>query len=325
MGCAPSQRLYHQQSFVFGTLVEISIYGESEVTAQKAMSRVLQEFDRLHHALHAWQPSALSRVNEHFAQSQLPIEISPELALLIQFSKHFETQSNGLFNPAIGQLIRVWGFQNDTFQSKIPVTEEIQYWQKQHPSMRSIQLIETEGHFFAKTTNPAVRLDFGGVAKGYALDLAAQILKRLQIENALINIGGNILALGSHGDRPWRVGIQHPRRSGVIGTLPLYDGEAIGTSGDYQRYFMVGTKRYCHLLDPRTGLPAQTMQSVTVLIPKQKNAGILSDAMTKPLFIEGMAHWLTRTSDLHLQNVLVIGPSGNIVMTAPMKKRLTLE
>ena len=95
------------------------------------------------------------------------------------------------------------------------------------------------------------------------------------IRNALINIGGNILALGQHGDRPWRVGIQHPRKSGALATLDLHDGEAIGTSGDYQRYFMVGNVRYCHLIDPRSGYPVQGVQAVTILTRGAARRGVV--------------------------------------------------
>ena len=110
-----------------------------------------------------------------------------------------------------------------------------------------------------------MQLDLGGYAKGYALDRAAELLRKQGIHNALINIGGNVLALGQHGNRPWRVGIQHPRKPGALATLELHDGEAIGTSGDYQRYFMLGKVRYCHLIDPRSGYPMQGVQAVTVL------------------------------------------------------------
>ncbi len=119
--------------------------------------------------------------------------------------------------------------------------------------------------------NPAVALDFGGYLKGVALDRAAAIFKARGIGNALINIGGNVLALGKKGDQPWRVGIRHPRPEQAGGaplaTLELRDGEAIGTSGDYQRFFELDGRRYCHLIDPRSGAPATGTQALTVLIP----------------------------------------------------------
>lgn len=324
-GCLPLQHIYHQQSFVFGTLVDIAIYGEREEKAKEAIERVFQEFDRMQHALHAWQPSTVSRVNDHFAHSAQPIEVSKEMVDLIRLAQSAEQQSRGLFNPAIGHLIQLWGFQSDTPQAKRPTQDEIAYWVKRQPTVNAIQIIETDNRFFLQTQNQAVKLDFGGIAKGYALDLASNILKRFNIENALINIGGNILALGMHGDRPWQVGIQHPRRSEIFATLSLYDGEAIGTSGDYQRYFTIGQQRYCHILDPRTGYPAQTLQAVTILIPKQEQAGVMSDIFSKPLFIQGMALWEKEAKRLNLAHVLAVQQDGTVRMTPAMRDRVQLE
>ncbi len=169
--------------------------------------------------------------------------------------------------------------------------------------------------------NRAVKLDLGGYAKGYALDRAADILKQQGIHNALINIGGNVLALGTHGDRPWRVGIQHPRKPGAMATLDLHDGEAIGTSGDYQRYFELDGKRYCHLIDPRTGHPVQGVQAVTILTHGAR-AGLLSDAASKPLFISGPAGWRAAAGSMQLEDALLIDAGGVVHLTAAMQKRL---
>jgi thiamine biosynthesis lipoprotein len=109
-------------------------------------------------------------------------------------------------------------------------------------------------------------------------------LRRQGINNALINIGGNVIALGNKAGRKWKVGIQHPRQAGPLATVELADGEAIGTSGDYQRYFEIDGKRYPHLLDPRIGYPANHTQSVTILIPAGNRAGTLSDASSKPIY-----------------------------------------
>lgn len=169
--------------------------------------------------------------------------------------------------------------------------------------------------------NRAVKLDLGGYAKGYALDRAAAILKQQGIRNALINIGGNVLALGAHGSRAWRVGIQHPRHPGPIATLELHDGEAIGTSGDYQRYFELDGKRYCHLIDPRTGHPVQGVEAVTILT-HGAHAGLLSDAASKPLFISGATDWLTAARRTQLDEALLIDDQGVVHLTAAMQKRL---
>lgn len=175
--------------------------------------------------------------------------------------------------------------------------------------------------FLVSSRNPAVQLDLGGYAKGYALDRAAELLKQQGVHSALINIGGNVLALGTHGARAWRIGIQHPRKPGPIATLELHDGEAIGTSGDYQRYFEFGGKRYCHLIDPRNGQPAQGVQAVTVLT-HGVHAGALSDAASKPLFISGSAGWRGYAQKMNIAEALLIDGGGAVHLTAAMQKRL---
>ena len=174
--------------------------------------------------------------------------------------------------------------------------------------------------FYSK--NPAVKLDLGGYAKGYALDVAADYLRSQGVKNALINIGGNILALGQHGSHPWRIGIQHPRKPGAIATLELKDGEAIGTSGDYQRYFELDGKRYCHIIDPRTGYPAQGVESATIIVPPGEHAGALSDAATKPLFIAGVKGWREAARDMGIDSAMLIDDKGEIHVTDAMKARL---
>jgi thiamine biosynthesis lipoprotein len=173
----------------------------------------------------------------------------------------------------------------------------------------------------AASNNPAVRLDLGGYAKGYALDEAAALLKAHGVRHALVNIGGNVIALGRHGQRPWRVGIQHPRKAGVIATLDLHDGEAMGTSGDYQRYFEAGGRRYCHLLDPRSGEPASGMQSVTLLLAGER-AGVRSDVLSKPFFIGGAGELETWLSRLNIAAILAIDADGTVRLTDTMRQRL---
>ncbi len=146
-------------------------------------------------------------------------------------------------------------------------------------------------------------------------------MKQLGIHNALINIGGNVLALGRHGSRAWRIGIQHPRKPGPLATLELHDGEAIGTSGDYQRYFELDGKRYCHLIDPRTGYPVQGVQAVTILTHGE-HAGLLSDASSKPLFIAGAQGWVDAARKMQLEDALLIDADGVVHLTAGMQKRL---
>ena len=313
---------YEEQGYVFGTLVEVSVYGEDEDKARKAVNSVMQEFQRLHDLLHAWKPSALSELNTAIAEGKRR-EVSPEMAAMLKDAAQLSAQSDGLFNPAIGRLIRLWGFQADEFKAVLPDAKKIAELVAAKPQMSDLTFSpapDGKGEMVG-SRNRAVMLDLGGYAKGYALDRAAELLKQQGIRNALINIGGNVLAMGQHGGRPWRIGLQHPRKPGPVATLELHDGEAIGTSGDYQRYFEFGGKRYCHLIDPRSGWPAQGVQAVTILTHGAR-AGTLSDAPSKPLFISGSAGWREAARKMNLDEALLIDANGVVHLTAAMQKRL---
>lgn len=314
--CSKAPPLYHEQGYVFGTLVDVTIFGEDEVRAKQGVAAVMREFQRLHDMLHAWKPSELSELNAAIAQGKTLV-VSPELAALLDDAKQVSAQAGGLFNPAIGGLIQAWGFQADDFKAVLPDERRIAALIKAQPQMNDLEIRANH----VRSRNRAVQLDLGGYAKGYALDRAAEILRQQGINNALINIGGNVLALGRHGDREWRVGIQHPRKPGPLATLALHDGEAIGTSGDYQRYFDLDGKRYCHLIDPRTGHPAQGVQAVTILT-RGVRAGTLSDAASKPLFISGVAGWRVATKQMALEEALIMDDHGGIHLTAALRKRL---
>lgn len=322
-GCG-KEPLYQEQGYVFGTLVEVSIHGENEVRARAATTTVMQEFQRLHNLLHAWQPSALSELNHRLAQGEGQW-VSAELAAMLYQAADLSRQSGGLFNPAIGSLIRLWGFQSDEFVAALPDPQEVAKLQAAKPEMGDLQLstphASNNGTVWIRSLNPAVQLDLGGYAKGYALDRARKLLQQQGIRNALINIGGNVLAMGQHGNRPWRIGIQHPRKPAPIATLELHDGEAIGTSGDYQRYFELGGKRYCHLINPRTGHPAEGVQSVTILT-RGAQAGVRSDAASKPLFLAGPHDWQAQARKMGLTEALMIDRHGAVQLTASMQKRL---
>ncbi len=313
---------WRQESYVFGTRVELAIAGVPEARARAAADKVLRDFDVLHRTYHAWQPSALSALNESIAAGRRH-EVSAEFAAYIGEAQAVAAAGEHLFDPGIGRLIALWGFHVDEIQPRLPDAAALRTLVARKPSIADLSL---DGNRVS-SRNPAVALDFGGYLKGVALDRAAASLKADGIANALINIGGNVMALGTRdgAGRPWRVGIQHPRPQAVGGaplaTLELRDGEAIGTSGDYHRYFEVDGRRYCHLLDPRSGYPAQGTQAVTVLIAPGKAAGMRSDALSKPIFIAGDA-WRTMARKLGVEAVLRVGADGTASATPAMHGRL---
>jgi FAD:protein FMN transferase len=313
--------LYQSQSYVFGTLVDISIYGEEKARAESLASHIQQDFQRLHQKLHAWDESSeLSRLNRAFAAGET-VSIDEELAKIIEDAQALSVQSNGLFNPAIGGLIQQWGFQGDSFKPVAIDHVAIEKLVSDNPQMTDISLLRDDSVISVKSGNPAVKLDLGGYAKGYALDRAVAYLQSQGVRHALINIGGNVIALGKHGERNWRVGIRHPRDSGAIAALDLEDGWAIGTSGDYQRYFELDGMRYCHVLDPRSGYPAQNTLSVTVLIPPGASSGTLSDVASKPIFIAAPEQRNVMAKQMNITHYLVIDDEGHVEISPEMKKR----
>jgi thiamine biosynthesis lipoprotein len=300
--------------------VELAVYGSSHGSererADAAMAAVLSEFDRLHRSYHAWEASELTALNDALARGE-SLEVSPELAAMLRDAQQMAARSGELFDPALGGLIELWGFHSDSFAPVRPDPAKLAALKAAQPRMSDLVI---DGLRIA-SRNPAVKIDLGGYAKGYALDRAAAILREQGIRDALINIGGNILALGSKGGQAWRIGIQHPRHPMPLATMPLYDGEATGTSGDYQRYFEIDGLRYAHLLDPRTGEPAHATQALTVLVKPQPDAGTLSDAASKPAYLAGDG-WREQTRNFGIDHALRIAADGRIEVTRALRARL---
>jgi thiamine biosynthesis lipoprotein len=317
--CTPDLRVHSYESYVFGTRVEILIWGEHRQSEQ-AVGEIFQEFDRLHRRYHAWQPSPLTALNAALAAGK-KASVDAECAGLLRQAKDFSARTEGLFDPGIGSLIALWGFHRDEAPVQLPELKAIESWRQHRPSIADMGI---EG-LSVSSRNSQVALDFGGILKGVALDRAAELLRRHQINHALINMGGNVMALGSKGDKPWRVGVQSPRSAAPMATLDLRDGEAIGTSGDYQRYMDIDGHRYGHVLDPRSGWPAQATQSLTVLIPPRPDGqtGAWSDWASKPLFIAG-DDWKIWSARLGLTHVLRIAADGRMEITPDMRARVQL-
>ena len=319
-GCGEKKPLV-SESFVFGTRVEVQVADDlPETQVRAAVAQVLAEFDRLHRTYHAWQPSELTQLNEALASGRR-LRVSAEMADLLQEARRYAQQSDALFDPGIGRLIELWGFHADSYAAQLPAPTAIKAWLQSHPSIRQLRVEQNKDGAWVSSPNRQVALDFGGSLKGKALDRAAAILKAAGVHNALINIGGNVMALGTRYGHAWRVAIQAPRYAGPLAILELHDGEATGTSGDYQRYFELDGQRYPHLLDPRTGYPAPGTQAVTIVVDGA-DAGVRSDVLTKPVFIAGAARWEAMAQRLGLTQVLRVDDQDQVGVTAPLAERL---
>lgn len=317
--CDQQQSVYQSRQFVFGTLVDIRIHGSDVTTAETAAMQVMSEFDRLHADWHAWdEGSALNRVNAALAR-QHTAALSGELAELVRRSLALARASNGLFDPTIARLSALWGFHSDTPEEerRPPATEQLAAWRADPPSWRHLRLDDGT----LRSEHPGVRLDVGAYAKGIALEHALDILEQAGVRNALVNAGGDLAVLGSHGNRAWRLGIRAPQGGTVLASLDVHDGEALVTSGDYERGFHHDGIYYHHLLDPRNGLPARGTRSVTVL---HDDAGV-ADAAATALFVAGPGAWPPLAASLGLTHIMLVADNGSVEMTPAMQERIRFE
>ena len=300
--------------FVFGTIIEIKLWGASPEEASQAFSELQKMFQGMHRDWHAWEPGRLTDINQAFAQGR-PVTGDKDIIEMVRRSQQIEASTGGRFNPAIGALIGLWGFHTSDYPITGPPPSQLQISEilEQRPSSADIHINGLE----LRSDNPVVQLDFGGIAKGYAVDLTIARLRNLGISNAIVNAGGDLRAIGSHGDRPWRVAIRKPG-GGNIGSVQVRGDEAIFTSGNYERFRQDQTERYPHILDPNTGWPAKDIASVTVITDE----GLLADAAATALIVAGLGHWSEVAHALDLDQVAVVDESGTVYLTPEMEQRI---
>lgn len=249
--------------------------GRDEQGMRKAAAAAIAEVQRIEKKYSRYtEDSIVSRINR--AAGQDAVEVDAETAGLLGFADNLWTLSGGLFDISSGVLRRAWDFK----AGKLPAVDALQ----QLLAKVGWQHVQRQGQQ-VRLAMPGMELDFGGFGKEYAADRAAAVLLQHGIQHALVNLGGDLHALGERGlpelqGAPWSVHIQQPRpqTSGndtTLAVLPLARG-GLATSGDYERFFMVEGMRYCHVLDPRTGWPVAQWQSVTVLAANTTTAGALT-------------------------------------------------
>lgn len=315
--CSSVEPSMTRQFYVFGTLVDVEIYGvdKDHAHAQAAISEIMQSFYWMHHNLHTWKGRGkLIRLNEAFAAGRVS-PFDQRLSDLIKESRQFEQDSLGFFNPAIGGLVNLWGFHTDEYPilSAPPSKEAIQKFTDTQPSMQQIEVTD-EGFF---SSNKQLSLDFGGYAKGVAVDKAMEILALHGLKNAIVNAGGDLRVRGEKGERPWVVGVRHPVLNTPMASIEAKDGEAIFTSGNYYRFKSFNGKRYAHILNPETGMPVNHIASATVI----SHQGAIADAAATALVVAGAEHWRTIINNFKLKGVLLIDEAGVVYMDQAMQKR----
>jgi thiamine biosynthesis lipoprotein len=224
----------------------------------------------------------INQFNMAMQQGQAYKVKNPKLLSLIVQAKKAEIFTRGWFNPSLGKISQAWGLYYEPFALQIPSEHQIKIWQQQSLGLQNLRI--QSSIITSPYSMPDFSLDLGGIIKGIVLDDISLLLQKLSINNTLINFGGNIKVLGNNNGRPWRIALRHPRLNQIMAIINLYDQEALGTSGDYQRYVDFQGKRYCHIINPINLSALCSAWAATVLIPAGQNSGMYSDILSKPLF-----------------------------------------
>lgn len=312
------------QTLAMGTLVDITVLGlggQTNFTVANDALRQVRELETLWHpdTILADGSSLLASFNQQLQAGALlpvPDALQSGFADAVRYSQ----SSGGLFDPTIGGLVKAWGFHTDSeFRSTPPDAESMQVFQQQRSFEQIYQPPQLQG-------SKGLRLDFGAFAKGLLLQEVASTIKQQRPDAAfLLNGGGDLVAVGERPGRPWRIAVRHPRmQNRYLALISLQDGEAAFTSGDYERFFDAPDAQgeahhYHHILDPRTGWPAQGTQSLTVL---HSDAG-LADAASTALFVAG-DDWPQVAAQMGIAAVLRVAADGRIEWTPAMAARAEL-
>jgi thiamine biosynthesis lipoprotein len=314
--CEQPAKQYNYSILAFGTLIDITLYDINEKQARDAFTQLQQNFDQYHQHWSPWTNGDLAQINKQLINKNTLIPVPAHLVPLIKTSIELSKQSDYYFNPAIGQLINLWQFHKYQDENiRPPDDHQIQNLIKKNPQLSDLTLND-QNQLINK--NPAVSLNFGAFAKGYGIELGINQLQKLNIQNAVINAGGDLSVIGQHGERAWNIGIRHPRKDSILASIEAKNNESIFTSGDYERFYNYQGKRYHHILDPATGYPTQDAQSVTVI---HTNAG-RADAAATALFVAGSKNWQHIAKNMGIRYVMLIDSNGNIHMTPLMEKRI---
>ncbi|MDD3610067.1 MAG: FAD:protein FMN transferase [Halothiobacillaceae bacterium] len=321
LGCEAKAALHSRREYLFGTEVELAVESASPREGEMALSEVVERFTGMNRDWHAWKPGALSRLNARLAAGEMA-EVDTELASLIDGARALSARSGGLFNPALGELIALWDFQSDTQTRRAPPeAAQIAALCAHAPRMDALHIEATADGARIHSASPHVRLDFGGYAKGVALDRALDQFAGRGLGNAVVNLGGNLAVSGRRQGRPWRIGVRHPQGEGVIAALEVEGRAAVVTSGTYERYREWNGERYPHIIDPRTGYPARHIASATVLHPE----GGLADAAATALVVAGPQDWPRIARAFGIREALVVDETGAVQLTPAMARRAQVQ
>jgi FAD:protein FMN transferase len=298
-----SSRLHKSSRILMGTLVEVTVIAP-ENKANATIEAVFDEFKRIENLASFHKPSSLTKLNAQAGNG--PMKTDPELVALIARGLKVAGETDGMFDPTVGPLCLLWGFSGGA-PPRLPAKSEISKvltkvgWDR-------VKLDQRAGTVLLPDHGMA--LDLGAVAKGYALERSADIIRKSGVSAGLVNAGGDVIAIGEkEPGKPWGIGVRDPRDPDGIIAVAEVANRAVLTSGDYERCFIKDGKRYHHILNPRTGYPVEGVESVTLITPHA------TSALSCAVFALGVDKGLKYVESMHGVEALIVDSHGEIHMT----------
>lgn len=291
---------------LLGTVVEIQVRDADEQKAENAIIKAFAEVKRIDDLFTTYnEESPVWKLNNTIDSI---ISVDPEIYNLIVLCDSITKLSGGCFDVSLDNLTKAWGFYTDDPQLPdkwiVESALKLSGW-------NNIELITNKK--ISKHRN--VGLNFGAIAKGYAVDKAIEVLIKFGVKKALVNAGGEISVIGND----WVVGIQHPRETNSIIKKLKLENITVATSGDYEQYFEVDGVRYHHILDPKTGYPSTGLQSVTII----NKSNTIADALATGVFVMGKEEGMKLLESLDNAEAMIIDSNGNIFYSSGFEKYLT--
>ena len=285
---------------LMGTRVSVELYADDEARGRELVAEIMREYHRIDDAMSTYKPdSEISRVNAHAAEA--PMVIGEELFSLVERSLELSVASGGAFDITYDSVGYLYDFRAHQRPTDRQIEERLGAVDYRH-----VVLDRAKRTIFFKAQG--VRINLGGIAKGYVVEHAAAMLRQRGVEHALLNAGGDTRVIGDRRGQPWIVGIRHPRVADeVVTKLPLVD-EAISTSGDYERYFEENGRRYHHIINPATGRPTEGILTVTVIGPD----GTMTDGLDTAIFVMGVEKGLKLIESYPDYETIIVDAAGKV-------------
>jgi thiamine biosynthesis lipoprotein len=321
------EKIYRKSKILMDTLVTITVVSNSKDSAKKAIDGAFSEIEKLEKLTDFFSSeSEVSLINKSAGISE--VKVSPDILDILEKALWVSERTRGAFDVTIGPVMTLYDFYKKIKPEQAAIKKNL-------PLVNYKGLIIDRNKSTVFLKRKGMLIDLGGIAKGYAADKAVETLERNGIHSGLVSVAGDIRAFGLKPDkRPWKIGIRSPR---IPANLPLVKGDkggfpddimatielrdmAISTSGDYERFFILGGKRYHHLLSPKTGYPAEGCQSVSVIAKK----GVFTDAFATGVFILGPEKGMKVLEEMGFDGVIV-DSQGKVHITPGIRGKVEFK